>query len=111
MASFLVEGLQQALSKDIPSLVLSAATLGVLSHASIFRSLPVEEHLYSLLSFYAAAVIAVAIAYLMVSTASNSLSASLFTLSCNQQNTPQAQHLLHKLIIEKREVEYTSFTT
>lgn len=64
MASFSVEGLQQALSKDIPSLVLSATTLGVLSHVSIFRSLPVEEHLYSLLSFYAAVVIAVAIAYL-----------------------------------------------
>ncbi|BCS28549.1 cytochrome P450 [Aspergillus puulaauensis] len=65
MASlFSVEGLQQALGKDIPSLVLSATTLGVLSHVSIFRSLPVEEHLYSLLSFYAAAVIAVAIAYL-----------------------------------------------
>ncbi|KAL4919422.1 cytochrome P450 [Aspergillus aurantiobrunneus] len=65
MASFPpAEALQQALRADIPSLVLSTATFGVFSHVSLFRSLPVEEYLYSLLGLYAATVVAVALAYL-----------------------------------------------
>ncbi len=81
MVSFLsMEALQQALSTDIHSLILSAATLGVLSHVSLFRSLPVEEHLYPLLGFYAAAVIAVAVAYLSL-TQFTALQA-LFRVGC-----------------------------
>lgn len=67
MASFLsAVALQQALSTDILSLVLSAATFGVLSHVSLFCSLPVDEYLYGLLSLYAATVVAITVAYLSV---------------------------------------------
>ncbi|OJJ07200.1 hypothetical protein ASPVEDRAFT_88453 [Aspergillus versicolor CBS 583.65] len=81
MASlFSVEALHQALSTDIPRLILSSAVLGGLSHVSIFRSLPVEEHLYPLLAFYAAAAVAVAIAYLSITE--NSPAQALFRLGC-----------------------------
>lgn len=49
---------------DLPSLILSSASLGVLSHVSIFRSLPVEEYLYLLLGLYAAAFTGITVAAL-----------------------------------------------
>ena len=65
MASILsLEALQRTLSVDIQNLVLSAATLGVLSHISLFRTLPVEEYLYSLVCLYAATVLVIVLAYL-----------------------------------------------
>ncbi|KAL4764898.1 cytochrome P450 [Aspergillus foveolatus] len=64
MASLLFrEALQHALSTDIPQLLLSAATLGVLSHVSLFHSLPVE-YLYGLLGLYTATVVTVTVVYL-----------------------------------------------
>ncbi|KAL4958584.1 cytochrome P450 [Aspergillus filifer] len=65
MASILsLEVLQQTLGVNVQGLVLSAATLGVISHLSLFRTLPVEEYLYSLLGLYAATVLAIVLAYL-----------------------------------------------
>ncbi|KAJ5527378.1 hypothetical protein N7513_011537 [Penicillium frequentans] len=49
MFSLSIEALAQALSTDILSLGLSAATFGVLSHVVVFRTLPVEKYLDNLL--------------------------------------------------------------
>ncbi|KAL4791151.1 cytochrome P450 [Aspergillus venezuelensis] len=61
---FSLEALLQTLTVNIQSLVLSAATFGVISHLSLFHTLPVEEYLYSLLGLYAATVLIIVLAYL-----------------------------------------------
>jgi hypothetical protein len=66
MSSLPVEILAQTLSTDIVSLGLSAATFGVLSHVSIFRSLPVEEYLDNLLILYVTTTVAIGVAYLSI---------------------------------------------
>ncbi|KAL4801865.1 cytochrome P450 [Aspergillus unguis] len=68
MASFLSEPAQQALNADLPSLVLSSAFLGVLSHVSLFRTLPVDDYMYSLLGFYAATIVAITAASFYLTT-------------------------------------------
>ncbi|RDW90562.1 cytochrome P450 [Aspergillus mulundensis] len=81
MASFLpAEALQQALEIDPLNLSLSVAALGVLSHVSIFRTLPVEEYLYSLLGLYAATVALITVAYLSLTVFS--ISQTLFRVGC-----------------------------
>lgn len=70
MSPLLVETLAQALSTDILSLGLSAATLGVLSHVSVFCRLPVEEYLDNLLLMYIATTAAIGVAYLSVTDVS-----------------------------------------
>ncbi|KAL4910296.1 hypothetical protein BDW74DRAFT_186367 [Aspergillus multicolor] len=71
---------QQALETDVLSLVLPAASLGVLSHVSIFRTLPVEEYLYSLLCLYAATVVLIAAAHL--SLTAFSIPQAVFRVGC-----------------------------
>ncbi|KAJ6102751.1 hypothetical protein N7486_005178 [Penicillium sp. IBT 16267x] len=66
MSLLSVKALAQALSTDILSLGLSAATCGVLSHVSVFRSLPVEEYLINLLILYVAATVTIGVAYLSI---------------------------------------------
>ena len=61
-----MKGLEQALSSDFLSLGLSASILGVSSHVSVFRNLPVEEYLNSLLGLYFASVLAIALAYITI---------------------------------------------
>ncbi|KAL4968677.1 cytochrome P450 [Aspergillus stella-maris] len=56
--TFSLEALQQTLTVNIQSLVLSAATLGIISHISLFRTLPVEEYLHSLLVIFRVGCIA-----------------------------------------------------
>ncbi|KAJ5519803.1 hypothetical protein N7463_000256 [Penicillium fimorum] len=63
---FSMEGLDQALSADFISLGLSVAGLGVLSHVSIFRTLPVEEYLYGLLGLYIVTLCLITLAYITV---------------------------------------------
>ena len=66
MSLLSVEALAQALSTDILSLGASAATFGVLSHVSVFRSIPVEEYLDSLLVLYVASTLTIGVAYLSI---------------------------------------------
>jgi hypothetical protein len=61
-----VEGLNRALSADLLSIGLSVAGLGVLSHVSIFRILPVEEYLYGLLGLYLVTPLLITLAYTFV---------------------------------------------
>ncbi|KAJ5546438.1 hypothetical protein N7494_004023 [Penicillium frequentans] len=70
MFSLSIEALAQALSTDILSLGLSAATFGVLSHVVVFRTLPVEEYLDNLLILYVATTVAIASAYLSITDVS-----------------------------------------
>ncbi|CAG8213831.1 unnamed protein product [Penicillium olsonii] len=62
----LVEGVAKALNADLVSLGVSIASLGVLSHVSIFRTLPVEEYLLGLLGSSLVAVLIICLAYLFV---------------------------------------------
>ncbi|CAG7921899.1 unnamed protein product [Penicillium olsonii] len=62
----LVEGVGKALNADLVSLGVSIASLGVLSHVSIFRTLPVEEYLLGLLGLSLVAVLTICLAYLFV---------------------------------------------
>lgn len=62
----LVEGLEWALSADLVSLGVSVLGLGVLSHVSIFRTLPVEEYLLGTLGLSLLAVLTICLAYLFV---------------------------------------------
>ncbi|CAG8114794.1 unnamed protein product [Penicillium olsonii] len=62
----LVEGIGKALNADLVSLGVSIASLGVLSHVSIFRTLPVEEYLLGLLGLSLVAVLTICLAYLFV---------------------------------------------
>ncbi|KAJ5939345.1 hypothetical protein N7466_002479 [Penicillium verhagenii] len=71
MASLLsVKAFAQALTADIQSLGLSAVIFGVLSHVFIFRTLPVEEYLKSLILLYAATAVAIGATYLSISDVS-----------------------------------------
>lgn len=57
------EGLGTALTTDCSRLVLSAAGFGILSHLSIFRTLPVEEYLLKLLGLYLATFFVIGTVY------------------------------------------------
>ncbi|KAJ5653878.1 hypothetical protein N7490_000881 [Penicillium lividum] len=65
-----MEALAQALSADLLSLGLSAASFGVLSHVSVFRSFPVEEYLDNLLILYAATSVTIGATYLAITDVS-----------------------------------------
>lgn len=54
----------RALRTDLVSLGVSVVGLGVLSHVSIFRTLPVEEYLFGILGFGLGAVLTIFLAYL-----------------------------------------------
>ncbi|CAI7567750.1 unnamed protein product [Penicillium bialowiezense] len=54
----------RALSADLVSLGVSVVGLGVLSHVSIFRTLPVEEYLFGILGLGLGAVLTIFLAYL-----------------------------------------------
>lgn len=70
MFSLSIEAFAQALSTDILSLGLSAATFGILSHFVVFRTLPVEEYLDNLLILYFATTVAIGSAYLSITDVS-----------------------------------------
>lgn len=60
------ERIEQALTRDILSLGLHAATLGIVSHLTFFRVLAVEEYLLGLLALYLTTVVAIVYAYFSV---------------------------------------------
>ncbi|KAJ5348692.1 uncharacterized protein N7506_001945 [Penicillium brevicompactum] len=62
----MMEQVARALSADIVSLGVSVVGLGVVSHVSIFRILPVEEYLFGILGLALGAVLAICLAYLFV---------------------------------------------
>lgn len=62
----MMEQVARALSADISSLGVSVVGLGVVSHVSIFRILPVEEYLFGILSLALGAVLIICLAYLFV---------------------------------------------